>query len=128
MSLSLRGYRRYGEGFKREIVELYKQGRSASELQRLYDIKGTSTISKWVDHYDGGKRREIQYIRSMSDVDRLKQLEKEKAELERQLGRAHLKISYYESLVEVAEQHYRIDIKKTLDSGGELPSREAPKD
>lgn len=119
MSLERRLVRRYDEGFKREIVELYKQGKSVEDLRRLYGIKGSMTIWKWIGRFDGGKRGKIQYVRSMSDVDQLKQLEKEKAELERQIGRLHMKVGYYESLLSVAEDRLGIDIKKTLDMGGE---------
>ncbi len=46
------------------------------------------------------------------EVSRIKQLEKEKKELESALAQAHLKLLAYESLIEVAEENLGIDIKK----------------
>ena len=108
---------RYGEGFKREVVALYEKGGSASGLSRLYGIGGSMTIQKWAWKYGRRARVGIEHIRSITDVDKMKQLEREKAELQRQLGKAHMKLQFYEELVEVAEEHYQIDIKKTLGSG-----------
>ncbi len=51
------------------------------------------------------------------EVSRLKQLEKEKKELESALARAHLKLITYESIIEVAEEELGIEIKKNLKSG-----------
>jgi hypothetical protein len=51
------------------------------------------------------------------EVSRMKQLEKEKKELESALANAHLKLITYESLIEVAEEELGIDLKKNLNLG-----------
>ena len=39
--------RRFEEGFKRQIVQLYDNGKTASEIEAEYDI-GHSTLHRWV--------------------------------------------------------------------------------
>jgi len=51
------------------------------------------------------------------EVSKLKQLEKEKKELESALANAHLKLITYETLIEVAEEELGVDLKKNLKSG-----------
>ena len=48
------------------------------------------------------------------ELSKLKQLEKEKKDLESALAQAHLKLVTYESIMEVAEEELGIDLKKNL--------------
>jgi hypothetical protein len=53
-------------------------------------------------------------VEMKDEVSKLKQLEKDKKELESALAQAHLKLLAYESLIEVAEENLGIDLKKNL--------------
>lgn len=46
--------------------------------------------------------------------DKIKQLEKEKKALESALARSQLEVLAMESMIEVAESHYGVKIKKTM--------------
>lgn len=47
------------------------------------------------------------------EIDQLKRLQKEKAELESALAKAHLKILSLESIIESAEEDLGIELKKS---------------
>lgn len=46
--------KRYTQEFKLKIIELYKNGKSAMELAKEYDI-GRPTVSKWISDYSKTK-------------------------------------------------------------------------
>jgi transposase len=46
------GKKQYKEEFKKQIVMLYKNGKTRSELLREYEISST-TLYKWINNYDG---------------------------------------------------------------------------
>ena len=48
----------------------------------------------------------------MDEIDRIKELEREKQELESALSQAHLKILCLETLVDETEKHFGVDVKK----------------
>ena len=48
------------------------------------------------------------------ELEKIKQLKKEKQELESALAQEHLKTVCLESLIEVVNEHYKTDLKKTL--------------
>ena len=54
-----------------------------------------------------------------NESDRIKQLEKEKRELETALAKTQVRVVVLESVIDAAEQELKIDIKKK--SGLELP-------
>lgn len=56
-------------------------------------------------------------IELKDEVSRIKQLEKEKKDLESALAQAHLKLIVYESIISVSEEELGIDLKKNLKSG-----------
>lgn len=48
------------------------------------------------------------------EIDQIKKLQKEKAELESALAKAHLKILSLESIIESAEEDLGIELKKSI--------------
>jgi hypothetical protein len=53
-------------------------------------------------------------VEDQSEAYRTKGLEQRIKELEAALGRKGLELEYYKCLIEVAEEHYHVDIKKNL--------------
>lgn len=53
-------------------------------------------------------------MQKRDEVDNIKKLESEKRQLEAALAKANLDVFYPETMIEVAEETYGIDIKKTL--------------
>ena len=111
--------KRYSQSFKLKLVKEIEEGKlSISGAKLLYGIGGGGTIQKWMKKL--GKLHllnKIVLIELKDEVSKLKQLEKEKKELESALAQAHLKLITYESIIEVAEEELGIDIKKNLKSG-----------
>ncbi len=109
-------HRRYSESFKREVVSEIESGKlNIDEARRRYDIRGGSTIQRWLRSYGVyDKLYGVQRIYTVSDMDKLKDLERRNKELEQALGKSHIEALFYKEMVNQAEQHYNIDIKKTL--------------
>ena len=56
-------------------------------------------------------RRQI-VIESDSDYLKVVELQKEKSNLERIVGKQQIRIDYYETLIEMIKEHYQDDIEK----------------
>jgi len=117
MSYRQRIFPRYSEAFKHKVVSEIESGHlSLSEAKRVYDIPGGGTIQNWIEQL--GKSQllnKVIRIEMKDEKDRIKELERQKQALESALAQAQLKIISLESLIKVAEEHYRIDIKKNSD-------------
>jgi len=109
--------RRYSESFKREVVSQIVSGKlTMNSARKRYNIGGGVTIPAWLRKYGHtDKLPKVDYIMTVSDMDRIKQLEKEKQALESALAQMHLRATYYESLVSAIEENYGIDVKKNED-------------
>ena len=109
---------RYSEAFKAYVVGEIESGKmNVFQAQKRYGINGGATISSWMRRL--GKNHlmnKVVRVESPAERDRLKVLEQEKRQLESALAQTQLKVLALEKLIEVAEEHYRIDIKKN--SGG----------
>lgn len=107
---------RYSLAFKQKVVSEIEAGKiTIADARRIYDIHSSGTIYVWLRKF--GKNHIIQKIvrvEMKDERDKLKELERQKHELESALAQAHLKILCLESLVECVEQHYHIDVKKTF--------------
>lgn len=106
--------KQYSEAFKLKVVKEIEAGKFSIEgARKLYGIGGSYTINKWIKRL--GKNHllgKVVRIETMEEIDRLKQLEKEKKELESALAQAQLKIISLEKLIEVASREMGVDIKK----------------
>lgn len=109
---------RYSTAFKRKVVCEIENGKlSIHQAQKLYDIGGTETIQRWIKKL--GKTHllnKVIYIQMKDEPDKIKQLKKEKQELESALAKAHLKIITLESTVKVLEEKSGEKLKKKTDT------------
>ncbi len=106
-------YKRYSEAFKRQVVAEYEAGISVNGLQKKYDIRGSGTIAGWIKKYAReGFRHELIRIQTKDEIQRIKTLEKKIEELEQALGKVMLEKMKLESIVEVLEESYGVEIKK----------------
>jgi transposase len=107
---------RYSLAFKQKVIGEIESGKfSIGEARRIYDIRGCATISDWLKKF--GKDHlldKVVRIEMKGEKDRLKELEREKKQLESALAQAHLKNLCLEALIESAEEHYGVDIKKNF--------------
>jgi transposase-like protein len=112
----------YSEDFKLKIVKDYESGRhTVYELEKIYDISNP-TIYKWIYKHSTYNKKSIKVVELKdSQMDKIKKLEIRVAELEQALGKKQMNIDYLEKMIELAKEHYDIDIKKnsnTPQSGG----------
>jgi len=110
---------RYSLSFKQKVISEIEGGKyTINSARKLYGIKGGQTIQKWIQKF--GKLHllnKIVRVELKDEISRLKQLEKEKKELESALAQAHLKLIVLETVIDVAEEELGIDLKKNLKSG-----------
>lgn len=105
--LKVRPY--YSLKLKLEIIDEVVSGRISKQMaNRVYGIRGHSTISKWIDKF-GLK------MTSMEDCGS-KDYKKRIVELEQLLEHERLKRVAAEELIKVAEKELKISIRKKSDT------------
>lgn len=111
-----RKYCRYSLAFKQKVISEIESGKlTIAEASRVYDITGATTIYNWLRKL--GKNHlinKVVLIKMKNEKDKLKELERQKRQLESALAQAHLKNIMLESAIECVEEHYNIDVKKTF--------------
>lgn len=113
--------RNFTEEFKRFVVSEVESGkRNIRELNFDFGIQGHSTILKWCRKYGGHQYPMIK--RTPNDLppslknDEASLLRNQVKLLQRELDESRLKQATLETLIDIAEKHYFIQIKKN--SGG----------
>ena len=103
---------RYGEVFKRHVVEEIEAGRiTMAETRRRYGILGHSTVLKWCRRY-GKKRSRYDKVEGMDKEIELMHLRNENKALKQELDDTRLKNVVLETMVDVAEREFNIPIRK----------------
>jgi transposase len=117
---------RYSLAFKQKVVSEIESGEfNVHQARKFYGITGCGTIEGWIKKL--GKNHllgKVVRVEMTNEKDRIKQLEEEKRQLESALAHAHLKNMALESLIEVAEKYYEVDLKKNF---GEKASKRSSK-
>lgn len=112
-----RTFNRYSIAFKRKVVEEIESGKySIGEIQRIYDIRGSHTVKDWLKKF--GREHllnRVVRIEMKDEKDKLKELERQKRELESALAQAHLRILSLETMIDIAEDQLGFKIKKKSD-------------
>lgn len=113
MSESDRRIRRFSENFRKEKVRDLERGiLSVGDLVKQYQVSHMS-VRRWILKFGSMKeKKERLIVESQSDTVQLLELKKKVAELERVVGQKQLLIDFQQKLIDLAEQEYRIDIKK----------------
>jgi len=104
----------FSESFKRKkVFEMESRQTRPIDVSREYDVS-LSSIYKWLNKY-GMKNKdkpERIIVESKSDTKQLLELRKRVAELERMVGQKQIQLDFKEKMIELAEEHYKVDIKK----------------
>jgi transposase len=117
---------RFSEEFKRSMVSAIEFGvYSCAEVEKRYEIRGHSTISKWCRRYGGNQTTIMSNQRkeehpSLKD-DQVLLLQNQVKVLEWELREARLKQATLETLIDIAERNLSVDIKKNF--GGKQSAR-----
>ena len=110
----IRKKRKFSEEFKLKIVKEYESGEfSVLEMTKMYDISA-QVIYRWIYKYSKYNKQSIQVVEMKdSQAKKMKQLEARIKELEQAVGQKQMNIDYLEKMIDLAKEHYDIDIKKT---------------
>lgn len=114
MQFTSKTLRRYSLAFKQKIVSEIESGKfTIAEAQHVYDITGAATIQNWLKKL--GKSHllnTIVRIEMKGEAQKIRELKKQKQQLESALAQAQLKIICLESTIEAAEEELGIELKK----------------
>ncbi len=117
LSIRARQLRTFSEEFKRQKVhEIEQKITPIREISRQYEVN-PSAIRKWLIRYSSTYTIGIRTIvESESDTKKLMELQKKIAELERLIGQKQIQLDFKDKMIELAEEYYRIDIKKKFEN------------
>ena len=110
---------RFTDDLKHKVaLEYLTTDQSIENLMNKYNIRGNSCITNWVRKF-GFKRptsSELEIRKRMSESKKRTDLEKEQAlkisKLEELLKREKLKVKAFDTLIDIAEDKLKIDIRK----------------
>jgi transposase-like protein len=97
------------------VVKEVESGQGLEFVRKKYDIGGSATIQKWIKAF--GKNHllnKIVRIENMDDKDKLKQLEQDNKKLKLALADAHMAKVLLEGVIEMANEEYKTDLKKSF--------------
>lgn len=101
----------YPVSFKRWIAREIESGKiSVKETMELFNIK-RGTVYEWLSHYSLGKEVSLSIMTPQEKQEKVL-LEKRIKELEKALEYAKLKNIAVETMIDIAEEQFRITIRK----------------
>lgn len=105
--------RYFSDSFKKKKVkELEKNLTTVAQVSREYEVSRTA-VYKWLDKFSTMRKKGIrQVIEPASDTRKLKLLKEQIKELERLVGQKQIQVEFNQKMIELAEEHYGIEIKK----------------
>lgn len=117
LTTSERQRRFFSESFKIKKVREIETGiTKVSDICKAYEVT-KAAVYKWINNYGIMRnKKERLIVESESDTQELLALKKRVAELERAVGQKQLLIDFKDKMIEIAEEMYGVDIKKSLPS------------
>ena len=97
---------------KRSVVNAIKNGMTCEEARITYGIKSVKTVRGWVSQFESEKFDLCVSEEVMAKEEKKEQESDDIAALRRELELAKLKIEALNTLIDVAEDHLKIDIRK----------------
>lgn len=116
-----RSQKDYSQAFKLGVVQEVESGElSYIEAQKKYGIQGASTVLKWLRKYgnfDWDNKTTLKMPKSKDQrllelEQQVRLLEKQKAELERQVDHSSKKAILFDMMINIAEEEFNIPIRK----------------
>lgn len=112
MSQSERRRRTFSDNFKKEKVKEVEMGYTkVSQICKQYQVSDVS-VYRWMTKFGSMKKKERIVIESKSDTAELLELKKKVAELEQIIGQKQVLIDFQQKMIDLAQDHYQVDIKK----------------
>ena len=116
MSIAQRRVRHFSEEFRRQKVRELERGQSKiHEIVSEYEVSRKS-VYRWMDKFGTMKKQKPTrlVVETESDTRQIILLKQQVAELERKLGQKQILIDFKDKMIELAEEHYGVDIKKNF--------------
>lgn len=113
-SSEARRRRIFSEDFKRKkVAEIEQKITTIAEVSRQYDVR-SNNVDNWMKKYSTNPMKGVRVIvESESDTRKLIELRAKIADLERIIGQKQVQIEFKDKMIELAEETYRVDIKKS---------------
>jgi transposase-like protein len=117
LSTEERRMRTFSEELKQKLVrEIEQKKTTIAQISRQYEVR-ENTVSKWLKKYGMDKKQKVRTIvECESDTVKMLNYQKKIAELEQLVGQKQVVIEFQNKMIELAEQEYKIDIKKKLET------------
>jgi len=113
MSTDERRHRRFSDSFKIQKVREIETGKTKiSEVCSQYQV-AYKNVYLWIDKFGSMKdKKERMVVETDSDTRQLIELKKRVSELERIIGQKQILIDFQDKMIDLAEETYKVDIKK----------------
>lgn len=113
MTASQRQQRHFSDNFKMEKVREIEIGLTrVCELTKQYEVSPTN-VYRWIAKFGSMKqKKERLIVEGQSDTKALLELKKKVAELERIIGQKQILLDFKDKMIDIAEETYKVDIKK----------------
>lgn len=120
----LKKKRRYALTFKKAIVADFESGRySVNQLSRLHGIS-TQAIYNWIHRFSLINEKGTRIVEyADSSQEKLRQLQRKVADLERRLGQKQVQLDLYEQLIALASDELGMDLKKSFSTARSSTSK-----
>lgn len=94
---------RYSPGFKMQLVKEVEDGKLCSnEVAQKYNIKGTSTVTRWVRQYGSGRYGKVIRVEKADEVNEVSRLRNQLRQVKEALADAHVDLALEKAFLEVA--------------------------
>lgn len=112
MTVEERRRRRFSEAFRKQQVELIESGvTTVREVSIRYEVK-PHNVRRWLKRFGKGTFPNQIIISSSSEINRLKDLEKENRKLYELLGKQQAELVYKSNLLRLAQERLGEDFEK----------------
>ena len=117
LSTAERRKRTFSEDFKRQRVREFELKQTTiTEVGKAYQVRQCN-VWKWMVKYGSSYKKGVRLIVEMeSESKKLIELQAKIAELERIIGQKQLTIDFQAKIIDLAEQAYKLDIKKKFET------------
>lgn len=128
LSLEQRRRRHFSESFRQAKVHELEAGLvTIAEICRTYQCS-SNTVYRWITKFGKNPSKPERLImENLSDTQQILALKQKVAELERSIGQKQLLIDFKDKMIELAEEHYKVDIKKKFSTTPCSPSGKSGK-
>lgn len=109
----LRKNRIYSLEFKQQLVKEFESGKfGVYQLEKLYGVSNGS-IYNWIHSLSTFNKKGIRVVEMKdSSSKKLKDLAQKVKDLEQIVGKKQIRIDYLEKMIDIAQDEFKIDIKK----------------